>query len=77
MQLVNPEWEVVTDDYHREQSDYDRYDKQDKEAPEERLQNEVWQNFKDFMSKKEPVSVLVKSNDMIKHLVGTSQIRTD
>ena len=36
--------------FRREQSDYDRYDKQDKEHQKKDVQNEVCsKNFKDFM----------------------------
>ena len=40
--------------YHREQSDYDRYDKQDKEHQKKDARMKYGKNFKDFMSKKEP-----------------------
>lgn len=40
--------------YHLEQSDYDRYDKQEKQFKKDDARMKYGKNFKDFMNKKEP-----------------------
>ena len=40
--------------YHLEQTDYDRYDKQDKQFKKDDAKMKYGRNFKDFMDKKEP-----------------------